>query len=157
MKKKNGKTLGKQKPSGKAEKPLREKRPERPTPTQRVELQPLASPPVPQVIDDVLCAFPARVIGTLLPEREKIPTEFKDEATSWNKFIDHWFHIGLPRDVQFHAKTGVDPALAFRHIDACMRSYEPKHQHKMSGCAYLASCFFEKVVFPSEKKEFKGP
>lgn len=123
----------------------------------RPELPPLSSPPTPQDIDKVLYVFPARVIGTLLPELKAIP---EDVPRVWGHFIGYWFAAiytgkGLPADIEFHAKSGFDAEKAYRHIDTCMRSFQPKHEHKTAGCAYLASCFFEKVVIPSEKKEFK--
>lgn len=123
----------------------------------RPEPPPLSSPPTPQDVDKVSYVFPARVIGTLLPERKAIPG---DVPRVWDHFIGYWFAClytgkGLPADIEFHAKDGFCAEKAYRHIDACMRSFEPKHEHKTDGCAYLASCFFEKVVIPSEKKEFK--
>lgn len=33
-----------------------------------------------------------------------------------------------------------------RHISACLGSYEPKHEHKIAGVAYLLSLWFEPVA-----------
>lgn len=146
-------------PSGEIMKAALEKavKERREKPEGRPELPPLSSPPTPQEVDKVLYVFPARVIGTLLPEQEAIP---EDVPHVWSHFIGYWFAAiytgkGLPADTEFHAKGDFSAEKAYRHVDACMRSYEPKHEHKMAGCAYLASCFFDKVVIPSEKKEFK--
>ena len=131
---------------------------EKDKPEKRLELGPLSSPPTPQDVSAPLYAFPARVVGTLLPEWDSIPDEFKGHGrTAWNEFVDLWFTpSGLPEDAAFHGRPGIDAEKAFRHLSTCMRSFQPKHQHKMAGCAYLASCFFEKIVFPTEKKEFKS-
>lgn len=126
-------------------------------PAKRPELPPLSSPPTPQEVDKLLYAFPACVIGTLLPEQKAIP---RDVPRVWSHFVEYWFAClytgkGLPADIEFHAKAGFSAEKAYRHIDTCMRSYQPKHEHKTAGCAYLASCFFAKVSIPSEKKEFE--
>lgn len=114
------------------------------------ELGPLSDPPVPQEVHPALEAFPARVIGTLLPEFDVIPDQFKRTSTPWCRFVSMWFAGMLPDDIGFYPKPGIDAAKAWRHISTCLRSYEPKHEHKMAGCAYLASCFFEKVASPSK-------
>lgn len=113
------------------------------------ELGPLPDPPVPQEVHPVLAAFPARVIGTLLPNFDAIPDEFKSLHGPWATLISRWFAGVLPDDIGFHPKPGINAAQAWKHISTCLASYEPKHEHKIAGCAYLASCFFEKVASPS--------
>lgn len=43
-------------------------------------------------------------------------------------------------------KEGVDPDKAMRHLAACMRSFEPKHEHKMAGVACLMATWFEDYI-----------
>lgn len=125
---------------------------------------PLAIPPTaPQDVSPVLFAFPATVIGTLLPRWDDIPPAFKDYyRCPWNELAARWFAntsgMGspFPGDVSFYAKPGIDPGKAWRHVEACMRSFEPKHEHKMAGVSWLIDCFFEKISIPSEKKEYTG-
>jgi hypothetical protein len=33
-----------------------------------------------------------------------------------------------------------------------MRSFEPKHEHKIEGVAYLMSQWFEKILIPQDKE-----
>ena len=112
--------------------------------TDGVELGPLPDPPVPQKIDQVTLAFPANVIGTLLPEWHKIPDEFKRLSHPWAQFVMTWFALGM--EATFHCKPGVDKETAQRHLQACLGSFEPKHEHKIAGAAYLASCFFDRPL-----------
>ena len=112
---------------------------------------PLGDPPVPKPVGDASYAFPAFVVGVYLPSVDDIPDRFHDRRDPWVELVGHWFFNGVPEDAAFYPKPGIDSKLAFRHVDACMRSYQPKHQHKEAGCAYLLATFFEKVVFPSAK------
>jgi len=120
-----------------------------------------ATPTEPREVHPVLAAFPAKVIGTLLPKFEDIPETFKRYMTCpWHDFAARWFASAsgmgrpLPGDVSFYGKPGINPEKAYRHIDACLRSYEPRHEHKMAGVSWLIDIFFEKVTIPSEKKEY---
>ena len=40
-------------------------------------------------------------------------------------------------------KQGISLSLALRHLGACLSSWEPKHEHKTAGVAYLMSLWFE--------------
>lgn len=105
----------------------------------------------PMDVNDIMLAFPARVIGTYLPLRDEIPDEFKSGNTKWNKqwnkLHHHWFFSGL-EGVDITPKPGIDMAKALRHLAACQMSFEPKHEHKSEGVAYLMSLWFEDVTFP---------
>lgn len=121
----------------------------------------LPNPPVPMDVDECQRVFTAGVIGTLLPEWDLIPEEFKRGHTRWHHLVAMWFGTaaghpdGLPADAEFHAKPGLGGAeKAYTHIMTCLRSWDPRHQHKIAGCAWLAHCFFEKVVIPSLKMEY---
>lgn len=91
-------------------------------------------------------------IKTLLPAFEQIPQEFKGASSNnkWNRFIADWFYSGLTH-LEVKAKNDIDTKKALRHIGAVLGSFEPKHEHKMAGCAYLASCFFEDVKYQVKK------
>ncbi|MCY8577536.1 hypothetical protein MOD24_16960 [Bacillus haynesii] len=79
----------------------------------------------------------------LLPKMNDIPHEFKYERNEWTNAIWEWFYEGK-RPENLSPKPGIDSEEALRHIKAALRSFEPKHEHKMAGCAYLLSQFFEK-------------
>ena len=94
-------------------------------------------------------------IEKLLPKYEDVPEEFKSGSYShkWIKLFNTWFMQGLPENTDFIPKEGIDPKAALRHIAAIMRSWEPKHEHKEAGCAYLLSLWFSDVIIPEKKKE----
>lgn len=95
----------------------------------------------PKDADDVLVAFPASVKG-YLPPKEEIPEEFwRYRGTAWNRLFNEWFYRGLDKPPLF--KAGIDRQKALRHLRVCMGSFEPKHEHKEAGVAYLLSLWCE--------------
>jgi len=102
-------------------------------------------------INDATMAFPANVTGTILPPIEDIPEDFhRLYGTKWNKIVSRWFYNGLPEGTEFKARDGIDTDIALRQLGACLGSYQPKHEHKEAGVAYLMSLFFEDVILPKE-------
>lgn len=97
----------------------------------------------PQKVSDVDLVFPTSV-RHLLPPWESIPAEFKNRQNKWVDVFSAWFYDGL-RDFPFVPRPGIDRGMALRHIKACMGSFEPKHEHKEAGVAYLLSQWFEDV------------
>jgi hypothetical protein len=95
----------------------------------------------PQAIDDVTVAFPARVVGTLLPRVADIPREFYSRANPWATLASRWFFSGLSG--RFAVKPGIDERTALRHLSAVLRSFEPQHEHKEAGVAFLMSQWFD--------------
>lgn len=98
--------------------------------------------PVPQV-KDLDMAF-----GNIshLPKMKDIPDQFKMSFnTKHNKFISSWFFFGLTDEQvkKLKPKEGVDSTVALKAIASIMRSFEPQHEHKEAGCAYLLSEWFE--------------
>ena len=89
-------------------------------------------------------------IEQLLPEYNKIPDDFK-ERNNWTDIIDTWFFQGLPKETEIIPKEGIDPSKALRHVQAIMRSFRPKHEHKTAGCAWLLSLWFDKFIVPENK------
>ena len=90
-------------------------------------------------------SFPGNVDGWL-PPYEEIPAEFKKLGNKWAKLVSSWFFNGLDPSTEFHPKSGINKSEAIRHVGRCLRSFEPQHEHKEAGCAYLMSMWFEKVV-----------
>lgn len=82
----------------------------------------------------------------LLPAWKDIPEEFKNERTKWNKVVSDWFFHGLKNCI-WKPKEGIEADKALRHVQAIMSSFEPKHEHKEAGCAYLLSLFFDDVKY----------
>lgn len=94
--------------------------------------------PIPEV-KDVDIAF-----GNIdhLPKWEDIPEEFRKGRTTWNKLFAHVFY-GQSGEAELEGKDGVDVRKAGRAIRAIMVSFQPKHEHKDAGCAYLMSQWFK--------------
>ena len=88
-------------------------------------------------------------IKKLLPAMVDIPEEFKchNRPTEWNQLFSTLFFCG-GSIAHLVAKPGIDKTNAIKHIRACMASWEPKHEHKEAGCAYLFSLWFEPQAKP---------
>lgn len=99
--------------------------------------------PVPE-INDVELAFPANALEWM-PKWEDIPEEFRHGYSEWNEIASAWFGAGLPADVEFYPREGVDPAKAVRACKATLGSYAPKHEHKEAAVAFMLSCWFKRV------------
>lgn len=96
-----------------------------------------------------------RLLGSkameLLPKYEEIPDEFKGFRGVWSDLTERWFFEGINGEI-LREKSGIDREAALRHLDACMRSFAPKHEHKIAGVAYLMSQWFELVEAPTRSK-----
>lgn len=101
--------------------------------------------PVPE-LTDVELAFPANVLDWI-PPRDQIPDEFRFMRgnSEWNEIASSWFYNGLPANVKFYARDGIDPGKAILAIGALLRSFQPKHEHKEEAAAYLLSLWFKRV------------
>lgn len=53
----------------------------------------------------------------------------------------NWFYRGLK--VMPPVKAGLDRDDVQKNLAAALRSFEPKHEHKMAGVAYLMSLWLE--------------
>lgn len=103
----------------------------------------------PKRIDSIDGVFPTTIEG-FLPPMSEIPEEFKRSHTEWNKLFSRWFYSGLPKGTEFVPREGINRDEAIRHIRYCMKSFEPKHEHKEAGVAYLLSLWFERVEIPQD-------
>ena len=104
----------------------------------------------PKDVNDVMEAFPSRVVGEYLPEWKDIPKEFQGRSTKWNTLGARWFFEGLPEGTEFVPKEGIVVEKALRHLKVCLGSFEPGHEHKDAGVAYLMSLWFEDVIVPEK-------
>lgn len=69
-----------------------------------------------------------------------IPKEFFENSNPWNQWVSKWFFNGLKEYAV--AVNGVNFKQAHAHINVILGSFEPKHEHKIARCAYLASMWF---------------
>lgn len=102
------------------------------------------SKPIP--VSDIVLAFPATVTGTLLPPVEDIPKEFFG-VNKWTRLADLCFAGTPPDGTLVTTKPTLDYALVVRQLKVCLGSFEPKHENKIAGVAYLMSLFFTDVEF----------
>ena len=87
-----------------------------------------------------------------LPPYDDIPEEFKRRSHPCAEFVSRWFFRGLTDSdlARLTPRDGVDRDKAMRAIGAALRSFEPKHEHKEAGCAYLLDQWFELRSEPTE-------
>jgi hypothetical protein len=76
----------------------------------------------------------------ILPPMAEIPADFKRGVSPWVKWQRDWFFKGLSRWPV--AREGIDLGLAMANLQCAQGSFEPKHEHKEAGVAYLASLWF---------------
>ena len=94
--------------------------------------------PIP--VSDVDMAFGGKAME-ILPPMDAIPAEFQRGNSEWNRFISDWFFRGLKTYPE--PREGVDFELALKNLKCVIGSFEPKHEHKEAGAAYLASLWFK--------------
>jgi hypothetical protein len=80
-----------------------------------------------------------------LPRYETIPDRFKRMRDPYSDFISGWFFSGRTQeDMQkLKERPGVNRGKALAAIKAILASFEPKHEHKEAGCAFLLHEWFE--------------
>lgn len=102
----------------------------------------------PMDVDDVTLAFPAKIIGTLIPKRDELPDEFGKHWHS-NKWCNHAQLLFFKGGKIGKLKPGIDAKKVNRHLMAVLGSFEPKHEHKIGAAGFLMSLWLVKC--PSEK------
>lgn len=98
----------------------------------------------PKHVDDASLSFGGDM-KKLLPQMADIPDEFRRNSNIWVQFQQDWFYKGLA-GASYVMKPGIPQQDAIRHLAAIQSSFEPKHEHKEAGVAYLASLWFEKIT-----------
>ncbi len=97
----------------------------------------------PKDVSPAQAAFPAKVLGTYLPEIHEVPDYPQREQ--WEDVVHRWFSKGLD-DIGMVSEDDLDREKALQHLSTCMKSYEPKHEHKISGVAWLMSMWYTDVL-----------
>ena len=94
-------------------------------------------------------------IDKLLPLWEDIPEDFQCERVEVKKWIqmvnDMFFNSIEIKNIVM--KEGIDQRMATRHMRCILHSYEPSHERKTAGVAYLMSLWFEKFEYVKCKKD----
>ena len=78
-----------------------------------------------------------------MPKFATLPEEFQRERHPACKFVETWFYRGVKVEDFPAARKGVDAIKARRAIGAVLRSFEPKHEHKIAGAGFLANEWFD--------------
>lgn len=109
----------------------------------------------PTVLDRVDQAFGK--MSELLPAWNDIPEDFKSfmgtgEAKKWVQAVANIFYSGV-RVTEVKMKNGIDRTVVMRHLMSVLHSWEPKHEHKTAGVAYLMSLWFEDFKYEVEKEK----
>ncbi len=96
----------------------------------------------PHVVSPLQVAFPANVIGVLMPSYKDIPVKYPGKV-----FFEHlqnrWFYFGLKTHDLPPTKPEIDLETAVRHLQCIQGSFQPKHEHKIAAVAWLMSLWFE--------------
>lgn len=101
----------------------------------------------PQSVTDMEIVFgpSKKELREYLPPWEEIPEEFKretKEVKKWINCVNDIFYKGIV-GTNIRAKKGIDGGAAIRQCSMILHSFEPKHEHKTAGVAYLLSLWFE--------------
>jgi hypothetical protein len=94
-------------------------------------------------------AFGPKNLADFLPPMSSIPKEFFGSGNPWNKWVSKWFFGGLKEYAV--AVEGINFKQAHAHLKVILGSFEPKHEHKIAGCAYLASKWFDESTVAISK------
>ena len=105
----------------------------------------------PKQLSGIDQALPTSV-KDMMPEYKDLPPEFTDRRHPMSDVVSRWFFRGLPKGTEFKPKEGIDKDAALRHIKYVLGSWEPKHEHKEAGVAFLLNEWFEAVKIPEEVK-----
>lgn len=101
----------------------------------------------PKPVSDLILAFSANVIGEYLPLETEIPDDFYQCGNQYNRIVSKIF-FGSTNGWDFLLKDGIDLTAFSRHIKVCLGSFEPKHEHKIAGVAYLFPLWCEEIREP---------
>ncbi len=80
-----------------------------------------------------------------LPPRAEI-SENLNKRLKYDPLISSWFGCGLQK-LDGQPKAGVDGKDAFAHVATILRSFQPKHEYKTTGCAMLLEDWFESITW----------
>jgi hypothetical protein len=89
-------------------------------------------------------AFGGR-IADLMPGYRDLPEEFRRERDPYTKHVHSWFFNGMDKRA-WTSKQGIDAEQAWQHLRAIMASFEPSHEQKIAGVAWLMSRWFHPLT-----------
>lgn len=75
----------------------------------------------------------------LLPELDQVPVEFKQNQRIECKVVSSMFYGTEMPEASVVFKDGFEPKSVMKCFMAHLKSFEPKHERKMAGVAYMMS------------------
>jgi hypothetical protein len=86
-----------------------------------------------------------------MPKFDTLPEEFRRDRHPTCRAIYDWIFSGAKRfpggitigKRTFTAKEGVDCDKAIAAIRSVLASFDPSHEHKVSGCAFMLNEWFD--------------
>ncbi len=92
----------------------------------------------PSEVTDLDMAFGGKAMDLMPPYNQELRDWSRtQEAAPYLDFQSTWFALGLEPDTELYFNEGIDGNKALRHLKAIQGSFEPKHEHKMAGVAWL--------------------
>jgi hypothetical protein len=95
----------------------------------------------PQLVTGLEVALGGKM-DRLLPPRDVIPQEFTHRNNPYHKAAATWFFGGID-SAALQAKPGINRQQGLGHLASVLNSFEPEHDHKVAGVAYLMSLWFD--------------
>ena len=93
-----------------------------------------------------------------LPPYDNITRMYDGWHNPHHKFISNWFFNGFKySESGLIPRKGVDANKALRVIGTILRSFQPSHEHKTSGCARLLDAWFILGPIPEKVEEEVEP
>lgn len=94
------------------------------------------------------------LMKTFLPTMDEIPSEFKGEygdAVKWCDAVNDFFFCGA-KEITMTCRNGIKQEDVIRHIRLVISSWEPPHEQKIAGCAWLLSLWVVQMAYDSAIK-----
>jgi hypothetical protein len=98
-------------------------------------------------------AFPAHVLD-MMPDYDTCKSWYRDREHKWSKLASEWFYSGI-KIKKVTPKAGVVEGNALAHVACILRSFEPKHEHKMAAVAYLLNEWFDDIDYEVQVEDKK--
>ncbi len=113
----------------------------------------MSNPFLPKETTGLDVAFGPKTLSEFLPAMKDIPEEFKRHNGPYQDLVSSIFFRG-GSIAAWQPKPGINRGAAINHFRTVLGSFEPKHEHKTAGCAYMLSEWFDpKSLGISEAKK----
>ena len=92
-------------------------------------------------------AFPANAYDWL-PSQKAMSKDFNEALrwmdSNWGRLVSEWFFSGGEAPVKIKKNVSEEDAKkAFLIVRTALGSFQPAHEHKIAGCAWILDKYFE--------------